>query len=416
MKILQLTNKVPLPPRDGGAIATLALARGLAEAGHEVTVLAMNTSKHFTPKEELEKLMAAEHFNLRAIPVDTSIRLLPMLANLLFSRLPYNGVRFVSRAYRHELAKLLRSQPFDVVLIENLYPILYLNLIRSCSSAAVVLRAHNLEHEIWERQASGDRGLRRCYTALLSKRILRLEKSVINRYDGLVTITNRDLLKFNELGNTKPAFVMPGGIDLKKASGVPPQKQRASLAYLGALDWLPNREGVLWFVKEVWPALRRSHPELTFHLAGRNAPVNFAEEIKGDGIIYHGEIADAGRFMTDHPIAVVPLFSGSGMRIKIIENMIRGRAVVTTRIGAEGIAAENGRDLLIADDTQAMIQCIEGLLNSPDKILQIGENAITFVRNNYDNRLLIGRLETFLSQFAAFVPNSFLGQRSGNLS
>jgi len=185
MKILQLTNKVPYPPRDGGAIASLTLARELVRAGHEVVVLAMNTSKHFVDENTTDG-KPVENIRWEIVPVNTTIRRTTALKNLLFSRLPYNAIRFISDDYRRKLLALLAENDFDFLILDNLYTGLYLEDIRSHSSVPVVLRSHNIEHEIWARTAKSSVGWKRLYLTILARRIKRFELSLINRYDALV--------------------------------------------------------------------------------------------------------------------------------------------------------------------------------------------------------------------------------------
>ncbi|MCD6333164.1 MAG: glycosyltransferase [Bacteroidales bacterium] len=396
MKILQLTNKVPYPPRDGGAIATLALTEGLAAQGHQVTVLAMNTTKHHTDVSQ----SPSPKWRLISAPVNTRIKPLSALFNLLFSRLPYNGVRFRSAKYRETLISLLRKTPFDIIIIENLYPALYLKEIRSHSRARIMLRSHNLEHEIWLGNRDNTRGLKKWYLNILAQRIKRFEIRMVQSCDALIPITERDALKFKQLGNRLPTFILPAGLDEERLGHPSDSSGKITLAYLGALDWLPNQSGIKWFLDKIWPSLIRNYPDLEFHIAGRNAPARFIRQLHHKGVIYHGEIRDAGTFIKAHPITLVPLFAGSGMRIKILENMAAGRVVITTPVGCEGIPAVDGKHLFICSDSGSWINRIRQLISQPGIIPAVGENAITFVREKYLNKILITQFSRFLTEWS----------------
>ena len=401
MKILQLTNKVPFPPRDGGAIASLTLARELTKSGHEVVVLAMNTSKHFIDEHDVTTDQDPSIFlpglTFEIVPVNTSIRWSKALANLLFSRMPYNAIRFISGDYRNKLRRLLTENHFDFIILDNLYTGLYLTDIRSCTDSPVVLRPHNIEHEIWARTAKSSAGLKRIYLTILAHRIRRFELSLINRYDALVPITSRDAGHFANFGNKKPCHVLPTGMDLPDQTLNYPVALRASVAHLGALDWLPNQNGIRWFIRLVWPVVRREIPGIEFHLAGRNAPHRFEAQVSSPGVVFHGEIDNASAFIRQHPIFIVPVFSGSGMRIKLLDYLSAGRATITTTIGAEGIPVVGGRETLISDQPEEFAHHIISLVRNPDLCREIGENAITFIKNNFDNQVLIGQLLEFLN-------------------
>ena len=392
MKILQLTNKNPHPPRDGGAIATLALARGLSCAGNEVTLLAMETSKH----RNLSREIPDEPFRLIQVTVDTGVSLLRATINLLFSRLPYNAVRFNHAGYRKKLEEILHAENFDIIILENLYTFFFLDSIRKLSKGLVVMRAHNLEHEIWERNALLSIGIKRWYLSNLAQRIKKYELRQINQYDILIPITKRDGDLFDRYGNTKPLFVLNTGIDSSRIKSSPAVGVHRSVAHIGALDWIPNQKGLTWFMEAVWPQVSRTDPSLDFHLAGRNAPPEFVTNMIRSGAHYHGEVEDATGFIDAHSIMIVPLFSGSGMRIKLIEYLARGKPVITTPLGAEGLPVVHKQHLLVEEDPDKMATAILSLINDPQRSYELGINALAFVNEHFDNQQLVQYLSDFL--------------------
>lgn len=384
MRILQLMNKVPWPPKDGGAIACLNMTKGFSMLGHEVTVLSMNTSKHHIRIKDMPVDLRSKA-DFRFVEVPASINWIEAAFNLVFSRLPYNAQRFISDDFSHELAKLLHEKNFDIVQLEGLYLCPYIPVIRKYSNALIAYRAHNIEYEIWERTAILSDGLRSKYLRNLSRRIKRFEESYLNAYDLLVPITDRDGQILDKLGNTKPKHTSQTGIDF--ASLVPTAKKLEfpSLFHIGALDWAPNQEGLIWFFDHCWAKIREKCPEVKFYLAGRNAPDWFEKRIRRAGVEYLGEINDAYDFINSKAIMVVPLFSGSGMRIKIIEGMALGKPIVTTDIGTEGIPTTNGENILIANDADQFVEEVVKLVNNRELANRIGKNAIGFIQEKFDN-------------------------------
>ena len=384
MRILQLMNKVPWPPNDGGAIACLNMTKGFSMLGHEVTVLSMNTSKHHIKLKDLPShLRNQADFHLVEVPA--TINLMEAAFNLLFSDMPYNAQRFISDDFSQQLAQLLSVKTFDVIQLEGLYLCPYIPVIRKFSNALVVYRAHNIEYEIWDRTAKLSKGWRSKYLQNLSSRIKRFEISYLNTYDLLVPITDRDGMILDSLGNVKPRHTSQTGIDF--ASLVPTAKKLEfpSLFHIGALDWSPNQEGLLWFFDKCWPRLHAENPDLKFYLAGRNAPQWLERQLKQDGVVYLGEIADAYDFINSKAIMVVPLFSGSGMRIKIIEGMALGKPIITTDIGTEGIPTQDGHNIMIANNADQFIESINRLINNRTLFEEIGKNAIGFIQEKFDN-------------------------------
>jgi glycosyltransferase involved in cell wall biosynthesis len=393
MYILQIANKFPYPPKDGGSIATLSLSRSFASLGHHVTVLAINTSKHFSDPAlipaELTKLI-----RFISVPVDTDIRIPQILMNFLFSNKPYNAERFINPDFDQKLKELLISNQFDIVQLEGLYLAPYLKTIRAQSTAKVVMRAHNIEHEIWERTVTQQKGLKKWYISNLAGRIRRMELQYLNSYDAVLPITARDGEILRNLGCRLPSHVVPMGINAGELLPGQDKPEFPSLFHIGALDWIPNQEGLIWFFENVWGKILEKHPDLVFYLAGRNAPRHF-RTLPYPNVVYLGEVEDAYNFMRSKAVMIVPVLSGSGMRIKIIEGMALGKAIVTTSIGTEGIGTTHGKDILIADDPGQFAQNVCALLEDWKYCLEIGENARNFVAEHYDNFAITSALADF---------------------
>ncbi|SHE30938.1 Glycosyltransferase involved in cell wall bisynthesis [Mariniphaga anaerophila] len=394
MKILQITNKVPYPANDGGAIACMNLTRGFALLGHEVTVFAMNTLKHHTDLSEIpEQVKDWAEFRL----VDVPARISPFSAafNLIFSVQPYNAVRFISKPFANGLKKLLKEKEFDIIQLEGLYVCPYIPLIRKYSNAKIVYRAHNIEHEIWERTAALSKGLRRFYLKILSKRIKVFEKGFINRYDLIVPITERDGIILDKMGNVRPAHVSPTGIETTVLIPHSKNLEHPSLFHIGSLEWAPNQEGIIWFIDKCWPKIHEKFPNLKFYIAGRKAPDWLVRRFDAPNIVFMGEVEDAYEFMNSKSIMVVPLFSGSGMRIKVIEGMALGKPIVSTPIGTEGISTQSGRNILIADNEKEFVADVERLIIDNELFNSISRNAIEYIQEKFDNLALAGALTDF---------------------
>ncbi len=395
MNILQLTNKVPYPPRDGGAIATLNMATGFTNLGHKVSVLAMNTSKHFFDIEKIPDNIKTK-INFHDVKVNTRIKYTEIIKNLLFSKMPYNAQRFLSENYSKKLTEILISNDYDIIQLEGLYLTPYIPEIRKHSKGLIALRAHNIEHEIWERIASQQKfSFKKFYCKEIARRVKNLKKEVINKYDVLIPITDRDSKRFEDLGNEMPTHVVPAGIDTEKLIPQPEKIVFPSVCHIGTLDWMPNQEGLIWFLKNAWEQLNELHPDLEFNIAGRNAPEWLNKLFNSYNVNFYGEIADAYDFINKNAIMVAPLFSGSGMRVKIIEGMALGKAIITTPVGIEGIPATNGKNIIIEETPEGFIKQIDKLIKNRESINEIGKNAIKFVKENFDNTNISAALIDF---------------------
>jgi polysaccharide biosynthesis protein PslH len=391
MKLLILSTKLPYPPKDGGAIATLGLSTGLAAAGIDVTMLTLNTRKHFFPPDQIPESIR-NTINFHTADTDTSVRPLRAVMNLLFSRRPYIAERFDNRRFNSLLKELIMQEEFDIVQLEGPYLDASVPLIRKHSRAKIALRAHNVEHEIWERKWKNEgRFLLRLYYRNLAKRVLRLERRLINGVDLLVPISDRDGQRLLAFSKNLQSITIPAGIDL---AGYPENSVKSThdICFIGALDWIPNQEGLLWFNREVLPHLHSSSPSVKIHIAGRNAPESFVKKLTHPAIHFHGEVEDAGNFLEPFSIMAVPLLSGSGMRIKILEGMARGMCIVTTAIGAEGIPATDGKDILIAGNGRQFAENLLRLMHDPALARSVSVAARQMIKEKFDTFAIAGRL------------------------
>jgi glycosyltransferase involved in cell wall biosynthesis len=248
-----------------------------------------------------------------------------------------------------------------------------------------------VEHEIWKRIADNTAlGAKKWYLQLLSSRLENFEISSLNQYDLMAAITQRDLNFFKNLGLKIPSIVAPIGLDLENYR-LKKHKAAADFCFIGSLDWLPNIEGVKWLIEEVWPKVIEKNPEAEFHIAGRNSP-DWLKNLRIKGITVHGEVPDAVEFISSHQCMLVPLLSGSGMRVKILEGMAIGSLIISTALGLEGIAATDAEEVLIADSAADFAEAIIYVANDFEKASAMGKNAAIFIKQHFDNQQIAKEL------------------------
>ena len=158
---------------------------------------------------------------------------------------------------------------------------------------------------------------------------------------------------------------------------------------------MPNQEGLRWFINEVWEQILIQYPLLEFHIAGRNAPDNLIKLFNKKNITFFGEVDNSIDFINNRSVMIVPLFSGSGMRVKIVEGMALEKTIITTSIGTEGIETKNGENILIADTVEDFINAISITIENKDTCSTIGKNARAFIHQYYDNRKIAEDLIMF---------------------
>lgn len=392
MTILQVCKKFPYPLKDGESIAITYLAKALAQIGHRVTLLAMNTSRHWACSETINPANLPHYQAVHTVAVDNRIKPWAAAKNL-FSKRSYHVERFINPHFEHELARLLQQQSFDVVQLESPFLAPYIPTIRRYSNAKVVLRAHNVEHEIWERVAVNSSPARRWYLEAMTPRLKAFEIKHLNDYDLVAGITERDLAQFEALGLVQSTLFLPIGLDCRDYHpNYKSYTQPLSLCFIGSLDWMPNVEGLTWFLRNVWePLVVPAQTDWTFHIAGRNMP-DWLRKLNLRGVVVHGEVPDARDFINKHAVMVAPLLSGGGMRAKILEGMALGKVVLSSTIGIEGIPARHEQEALVADTPAEFFQALQWCAAQGPCLQKIGEQARQFCTTAFDNRALGQRL------------------------
>jgi polysaccharide biosynthesis protein PslH len=402
MRILQICNKVPFPPKDGGCIAMNNLTMGLLEEGHQVKVLAINTPKHFVKVENLPSDYKTKT-NIEAVFIDTNVKMIPAVLNL-FSGDSYNTSRFYSTAFEKKILKILSSETYDIILLESIFVSMYIPAIRKSSKAKVVLRAHNIEHKLWERNAAVSSSLlKRTYFKFLAKRLKKYEEATLASYDAVAAITKEDANWFLDQKFDKPVKIISFGIDLDKF--VLKEKintEHPSVFHIGAMDWQPNIEGVHWFLDTVWDKVNQLYPQLKLYIAGRKMPEDLLRLNKSN-VIVAGEVEDAALFMKSKGLMIVPLFSGGGMRVKIIEGMVLEKTIVTTTLGIEGINYKNGENIIIANTPEEFISAISKYILSHDHLDFIGKNAKLVASEHYNNKDICKKLSALFDSISTTV-------------
>ncbi len=387
MKILQLTNRIPFPLHDGGNIGVHYYTAGYLDAGVSLSMLAMNTSRHYVNVDQLPDLYhRLQHFVV--INVNNDIRPLGAIKSLLLGT-SYNIVRFISKEFESALIALLQRESFDIIQLEGLYLTPYMATIRQYSKAKIAIRQHNIEYRIWERLAAQEQNLfKRTYLQMLAARLKQFELKHINDYDIVLAISKQDQELYRTLGCRVPVYLHPFGVDSAAIPYLPGNINPVSLYHIGAMDWLPNQESVNWLLEQVMPLLQESLPQTRLYLAGRNMPeYYFRNQWKNVEVL--GEVPDARAFESDKTLLLVPLQSGGGVRIKIFQGMAMGKCIITTGIGMEGIDARDGRHILLADAPATFAQKIIDVVRQPEQILRIGNAARKLIAEHYDQQQLI---------------------------
>lgn len=383
MRILYILNRIPLPLTDGGAICSYNSVKFLHAAGHEVHLLALNTNKHHQDPAQMLDVCTS----IDAVDIVTDVRALDAARNLVFSRRPYIAERFHKEIFANLICATLHDEEFDVVHIDHTMIAWYVDAIRARvpKPPPIVLRTHNIEHIIQERLAAHERNpAKKWYRQFLARRMKAYETAYFPKFDAIMAITPEEQAMMRDMGYTGKTELIPAGVNIAEFSPKPSIQARSeTLCYIGGMDWQPNIEAVQWCVREVLPLVRRMNPRVEMHIAGKRMSAELRAFGEAHGAFMHPDVPSAADFLQSHAILLVPLLSGGGMRLKIVEAMSLGMPIVSTRVGAEGIAVKHGESILLADTAQDVAHAITQLLHSPDLAQTLARNARKIALREY---------------------------------
>ncbi|GIV29120.1 MAG: hypothetical protein KatS3mg028_0186 [Bacteroidia bacterium] len=383
LQVLLIAHKNPYPPKDGGSMGIATMIDGLLLNGIHLDVLLMNPSKVFQPF--LPDLVPKQIRRIKAIPVNTDLHPVKALKNLIFQKEDYFTSRFYDKNFEQELIHWLQSNQYDIIQLESIFSAVYLPVIKKYSGAKIILSAHNIENQIWQRIVPHEKNpFKRYYLNIQSKRLRKFENRIFKMADGITAVTEQDKQHILSVVPNKPIVVTPNGMDIKKFETVPTEQQDIhTIFFLGSLDWIPNQQGVVWFLDNVWPRVLESKPNLQLIIAGKKIP-EWMKNRKDKNVRFYPDVPDTKELYCQYAVMVVPLLAGSGIRVKIIEGMAYGKCIVSTSIGAEGVPYTHGKNIVIADTPENFAQAIIRLVHHPEKIQQIQQEARRLAEQHYD--------------------------------
>jgi glycosyltransferase involved in cell wall biosynthesis len=398
MKILQLTHKPPVPSVDGGCLAMNQITNCLLRTEAEVKVVSISTAKHPVIISD-ELLKYKEKTNFESVFINTNLKWLKTISSIL-KRKSIQADRFFSAEMAQKLKALFSTENFDVVILESIFVGHYIDIIRKYSDAKILLRVHNVEYLIWKRLSKQTHNpVKKAAYCYLATSLKRSELSLFSKIDGYMPITEVDHLFFKAKYPNLSGKVIPFCVDLSAYHYCENNidENEISFFHIGSMNWQPNIEGMNWFLENVWKKVTEKHSTLSLALAGKGNK-NFFSNKNYNNLQVFDFVENAQQFMNEHNIMIVPLLSGSGMRIKIMEGLALGKPVITTTIGAEGIEVTHNENIFIADTPEEMIQTIEFCRNNVEKCKEIGKNARKLIEKKYSKEIITKNLKEFLEK------------------
>lgn len=404
-RILLLTPQWPYPPLQGTSLRNFHNLRALAQS-HDVTLLSYAESDQQVNGDRLSEL--ARLLPPVPVPGRTTAR---RSGQLVTERTPDLALRLRSEAFEHALVGALEGGAFDAVQIEGIELARAIDTVRKASSTTrVVLDCHNAETELQRRSLAGDRRQpprwpAALYSAIQVSRLQRFERWALRAADGVIAVSEEDRHHLQVLaGDGRPITVIPNTVAVAdyQWAGLVPEEARFDIVFTGKMDYRPNVDGVLWFAEAIWPLIRQQRPQTTWGIVGQRPHSRLDALRRYPGIVLTGRVAEVQPYLAGAGVYILPLRIGSGTRLKLIESMASGCAIVSTSLGAEGIAVQHGRELLLADTPGSFAEAILDLLDDPARRQAIGERARIFAAR-YDWQAIAGAFEQFYAELLS--PN-----------
>ncbi|MCC7447828.1 MAG: glycosyltransferase [Anaerolineae bacterium] len=396
MRLLFLTGQVPYPPHAGGALRTFGLLNGLHKAGYTIDLMTFTEPGQpdpaTTPLAEICEEVITAPAPRRSIPT--------RLRDLIFTGHADMARRFFSPFFEAALRAQLAYKHYDLIQIESLEMATYLPTIRTTRPAVrVIYDSFNAEfdlqrliYEIDRRAPSRLPGA--LYSFVQWKRLTHFEKAVCEGVDRVIAVSDADADAFRQLVPGVAVDVVPNGIYAEEYTRSTQQLDlgSAALLFTGTMNYRPNIDAVIWFADNVLPDIRKAVPEARFFVVG-NKPHNRLDGVRQRADVeVTGWVQDVLPFLHSAAVYVAPLRMGSGTRLKLLQAMAAKCAVVSTRLGAQGLNVTSGHELVLADDADSFARSTITLLRDPAQRVQLGEAARDLVCSAYDWSVIVPRL------------------------
>ena len=405
MRILWVKCDFLHPTTRGGQIRTLEIVKRL-HARHEVHYVGYENPR------EPEGLKRAHEYCARAYPVQlkvpprASLAFGVQLVGNIFSSMPLSLSRYHSTAMEEQIARVRKAFRFDSVVCDFLSPAPNFPTLSDC-----VLFQHNVETMIWRRHAQNATDfLRRFYFNLQAQRMFNWEKRMCLTASEVIAVSPQDAALMREMFGATTVSDIPTGVDVEFFRRPDASPRKADLVFLGSMDWMPNIDGMEYFVRDILPLIRKKLPDCTLAIVGRTpTPAIQALAERDPKIQVTGTVADVRPWLWGAKASIVPLRIGGGTRLKIYESMAAGTATVSTTIGAEGLDVKHPDNIRLADDPAEFAnQCIQLLENDAERE-RVASAALQLVTTRFS-------WDVVVSQFEKLLLSAYKGEPSAQSS
>ncbi len=381
LKILFFSEPFVYPPDTGGKIRTSQMLRRLCEVFDITLVSHVDPVRDVPHLGEMDALCTEFHPVFRRTARKYSAAFYLKVSARSFSRYPIIVLNDYSRATVAKLRELLTTRSYDLLVCDFLQPTINL---WGLPLPRTILFQHNVESMIEERHyRTSSRWVTRLFWWTQWKKLLRYERLACGRVDGIVTVSEADKVVLERDLGARNVFAIPTGVDEEFFRPAPDPPEDNTLVFVGAMDWLANEDGILFFTGQVLPRLRTLVPAVRLTVVGRNPSRWLLERLRGHPEIeVVGRVPDVRPFVARGAVFVIPLRVGGGTRIKAYEAMAMGKAIVSTRVGIEGLPVRDGEHVVLADDPEEFAVATARLLRDSVERDRLARNARAYIEEH----------------------------------
>jgi polysaccharide biosynthesis protein PslH len=378
LKILFLSQIVPYPPHGGVLQRGYNIIKELARS-NDISLLAFIHPEMLPSPELIEEsrerlqsyCVALEYFSLW--PKKSSLHKLAAYGAAFFDPKPFSTLAHRSSSLAKRMTDLLSSEQIDLVHFDTIGLAPYLPLAQGLPA---VLTHHNIESELMARRARAEKTLLgRFYVGLQARRLRRYEKRMSPRFATNIMVSAHDETSLLALAPAATTVVAPNGVDTAYFS-VREEPQEPSIIYTGGMNMFANKDAVLHFIADIWPLVKQKVPGVVFHVIGQDPPSDLLHIAQRDGSVrVHGYVDDVRPYVARAAVYAVPIRVGGGTRLKVLDAMAQGKAIVSTSVGCEGIEVVHGEQIYIEDEDRAFAERVATLLGDQGLRHELGRRA-----------------------------------------
>lgn len=399
MKILWVKAGGLVPPDIGGKIRSYHILKELAKT-HSVTLFTFYTEHPEDMHSQLEGTFDQVVYLPMRIATDRGLGEFISFASNLLSSWPHTVSKYCRREVVARMRKLLAEHTYDVIVCDF---VVAAGAIPKEVACPTVIFTHNVEAMIWRRHFEVSRNpLWKLVSWGEYQKMVRFERSFLEKSQHVLTVSEADKDFFSRFIDRSKMTVISTGVDTEYFQPDGSKEQPSSLVFTGSMDWMPNEEGVMYFLRSILPLIRQEIPEIKFSIVGRHPSDKLRTALASElGVQVTGWVEDIRPYVHEGSVYVVPLRIGSGTRLKIFEAMAMGKAIVSTTLGAEGLPVSDGHDIFIADTPEEFARKVVFLLHSASERSRLGAAARQLVEKRYSWASVAAEFDAVLRHLVA---------------